>query len=175
MTRTFTARARSAMFGLALIGVVTMLAAGCASTPGPIMSPEQHMTVDAGFDDVWTAAIKLLLDQKLVLDTRDYPSVDKPDRIERGRIEALKATGKGFLKRYRQRLAIVIAAGPDGKQTLVAARVIAETYSRGLLTEPAWREQGTPDESLADTFLGELRDAVAGGDSLFGSQNSGDS
>ena len=72
-------------------------------------------------------------------------------------------------------MAIVIAAGPDGKQTLVAARVIAETYSRGLLTEPAWREQGTPDESLADTFLDELRDVVAAGGSLFGSQNRDDS
>ena len=165
MTRTFAAISRSVVFWPALVGAVTVLAAGCASTPGPVMSPEQHLTVDAGFDNVWTAAIKLLLDQKLFIDTRDYPSVDKPDRIERGSIEALKPAGRSLFKRYRQRLAIVIAAGPDGKQTVVAARVIAETFSRGLLTEPAWREQGTPDKSLADTFLAELRDAVAAGTS----------
>jgi len=161
MKRTFAVRSRSALVGLALTGSVTVLAAGCASTPGPIMSPEHHITVDAGFDDVWIAAVRLLLDQKLIIDTRDYPRIDNPNRIERGRIEALKPAGQHFLKKFRQRLAIVIAAGPDGKQTVVAARVIAETYSRGLLTEPAWREQGTPDESLADTFLDELRDAVA--------------
>lgn len=161
MTRTFVAISRSGVFGLALVGAVTVLAAGCASTPGPVMSDEQHFAVDAGFDDVWTAAIKLLLDQDLFIDLRDYPSVDESDRIERGRIEALKPAGKSFLRMYRQRLAIVIAAGPDGKQTIVAARVIAETFSRGLLTEPAWREQGTPDKSLADTFLAELGEAVA--------------
>jgi len=165
MTRTFALHARSVLVGLAITGTVTILAAGCASTPGPIMSPEQHITVDAGFDDVWIAAIRLLLDQKLIIDTRDYPRIDNPNRIERGRIEALRLDGQRFLKKYRQRLAIVIAAGPDGKQTVVAARVIAETYSRGLLTEPAWREQGTPDESLADTFLDELRDAVSAGTS----------
>ncbi len=161
MTRTCAAISGSAIFGPALICVMTALAAGCASTPGPVMSPEQHLIVDAGFDHVWTTAIKLLLDKELFIDLRDYPSVDKSDRIERGRIEALKPAGKSFLKRYRQRLALVIAAGPDGKQTVVAARVIAETFSRGLLTEPAWREQGTSDKSLADTFLDELRDAVA--------------
>ena len=161
MTRTFASILRAGAFGLALAGAVTLMAAGCASTPGPVMSAEQHLTVDAGFDDVWNAAIKLFVDQKLYIDLRDYPSVDKSGRIERGRIEVLKPAGTSFLKKYRQRLAIVIAAGPDGKQTVIAARVIAETFSRGLLTEPAWREQGTPDKALADTFIAELPDAVA--------------
>jgi len=143
---------------LAILCTAATLAAGCASSPpGPVVSAEQHITLDAGFDEVWTAAIEVLRGEQMFVHTRDYPSRDRPGRTERGRIEALKPAGKGFLKKYRQRLVIAIAAGPDGERTAVAARVIAETHSVGLLSEPAWREAGTPDPSLADTFLEALR------------------
>jgi len=145
-----------------LLCTVTMLAASCASTPSqPVVSPEQHITVTAGFDEVWVSSIKLLREQQLVIDTRDYPGSGGPDRLQRGRIEALQSAGGGWFKRYRQRLVIVIAAGPEEGQTIVAARVVAETYSRGLLTEPAWRERGTPAASLADTFLDDLKTSLS--------------
>ena len=163
MTNESVAHVRASCLRYIVVSMVTLLAGSCVSGPvGPYVSPEQHITVGAEFDEVWRAAIKLLREQELFIHTRDYPSRDRANRIERGRIEALKSAGRGLFRRYRQRLVIVMAAGPDGKQTAVAARVIAETYSRGLLSEPGWREQGIPDPSLAEDFLEGLSASLGG-------------
>lgn len=144
----------------AVVTIVTFVA-GCASVPShPVISEEQQVTFAAGFDDVWHASINVLLDQGLEIDTRDYPPAEETGAARQGRIEAVKFTGKSLLKKYRQRLVVVPLTAGDGKHTVVAAKVVAETYSVGLLTEAAWRRSGSSDPALAENFITDLQTAV---------------
>ena len=147
---------------LCLLAVCGLLVAGCKSTGGdegraPTATLES-LTVEAGFEEVWQATRRALLDQKYEVYTRDT----------RGLFVAYsKVKRRLFFLPHRMQLTLTLEP-VSADSTRLSVETIHQKYRVTLLTYPDWRDDPKPaagDEGRA------LLEMIGSG---FGSAESGE-
>ena len=137
---------------LSFLVLLALTLVGCAraarDTTG--FALENSATVNASFEDTWTAVKSVLREQEFEIYTRD----------KRGIFEAYSPMKRRYLQPKRDKY--TIALEPVSKEeTAIRVETLGQVYGVTALTYPGWHDRKAKDKGVAEAIIAGVTAKVA--------------